>query len=53
MWNALPTHFKRIEDIRSFSTEPLHALNDDKLAISLYPSLLKMYLSNKIRLGIC
>ena len=41
MWNALPAHLKGSEDIRSFSTELLHALNDDKLTIhvSLYPLL--------------
>ena len=39
MWNALPAHLKGSEDIRSFSTELLHALNDEKLTISLYPLL--------------
>ena len=36
MWNALPAHLKGSEDFRSFSTELLHALNDEKLTISLY-----------------
>ena len=39
MWNAFPAHLKGSEDIRSFSTELLNALNDDKLTISLYPLL--------------